>query len=483
MRTTAAVTLATALSLCFVPALAAQALPPAADTAPAASEVDPVQAAAEKARYAAESLESLEAYAGASAKCSAALRAAYGLAAGGKWKSAYDGLVAFDAAGADPYALAMRLDLVLSGALRTENHVSFALKDLEAAEQIDALRETEGDYEMFAFDPAALAGALAAVQAKAGAAVPAVLSKLLGDYYYEALSFFQGSWTMPDEEAASKCIESYAAAVAAGRKDSLTLGRQVELLAQAGRMAEAEAPLRALIAIEPAQAQLRLNLAQLLLQLERSAEGMKALDEAIAAFAEGSSERLQAIALAARSSARLGDLDAYERYMADIAAAMPGNPSPSLLRHLISVERGWDQAARDAADGLMKDYGSEPQVIGTIVSSWYEARRVDEAAAFLARNVASAKDEAAKGALQFYQALLLAQDAATDQDRAAAIAAFDLAEATLKKLDEPENEMLAAIPQIRASLAAGPEEAPADAPVDATTAASESSEESAPAAP
>ncbi len=420
----------------------------AAPDAAAEPAPDPAAIAAERVEYAAATLEALSAYAGASKDCAAALGAAYDLAAAGKWKSAYDGLVAFDKASADPFILAMRLDLVMGGALRSDMHQSFALKDLGDTEVIDSLRQTEGEYELFAFDPAALAAALSGTWTRP----PAVLSKLLGDYWYEVRSYFGGQWLAPDEEIEAKCLENYAAAYSAGRKDAETIGRQIELLAASGRKAEAEPLLRTLIAMTPGDASLKLNLAQLLLELGRSAEGLAALDEAIAAYGDAP-DRLQALAVGARKSAELGNLPAYERYMGLVDDAMPGNPTPDLLRHLISVERGWDAKAAEVADKLVAAY-ADPQVVRTLVSTWYGAEKGDAAKAFLERRIAAAKDESGTAVLHFYLAVLLAQDLGPGSDPAAALASLDKAEALFKKTAAPDDEIFGSIEQVRQGIAA-----------------------------
>ncbi|HRY53284.1 MAG TPA: hypothetical protein P5133_06040 [Spirochaetia bacterium] len=443
------------------PAAAPQATPAAAPEAEAEAEpaIDPVAAAFAAAQYASTVLDPLEAYAGASEGCAQAIDAALGLAIAGKWKSAYDGLAAYDPKADDPYALAMMIDLVLGGALRSDTHLSFALKDLEAGESIDGLRQTEGEYPMFAFDPAALAEA----QAAAGRAVPAVLSRHLGNYFYDLRSYFAGEWRQPDEEVAAKCLELYAAAYAAGSFDLVSLGRQIELLTEQGRAAETEPLFRASIALSPADPQLRFNLAQAILAQGKKAEGMQALDEAIAAYGE-SPERFQAMAMAASKAAELGDLPAYERYLSALEAAMPDNPTPDLLRHMIAVERGWDAKADAIADGLAAR-SSSPQIVRTLVSTWYNAGKAASARAFLDRGIASLAGEESKAAFRFYLAVLIAQEPASEADRAAALAALDAAEAYFAKAELPEEGVLEAIAEIRAGLRSPAPEQPAAPPV------------------
>ena len=89
----------------------------------------------------------------------------------------------FDKANVDPFALAMKTSLVLRGAVRSDMHRSFGLADLEEGQDLDGLRKGEGDYTPIPFDPPALADE----QASHGVAAPGILSKMLGDYYYDVL--------------------------------------------------------------------------------------------------------------------------------------------------------------------------------------------------------------------------------------------------------------------------------------------------------
>jgi tetratricopeptide (TPR) repeat protein len=422
--------------------------------------VDPIAAAAAAANYATSTLEPLAAYSGASAESAAAIGRAYDLACLGKWRSAFDSLRAFDSQGKDPFVLAMEIDLMLGGALRSDLHTSFALQDLAVGETVDGLRGREGEFELFPFDPPALAEA----QAKAGVAIPAVLSKALGDYFYDVISYFAGQWTLPDEEIAEKCMDGYAKAYAAGAFDLESLSRLSQLLLKAGRNAEAEPVIRSAIERSPDDPDLRLNLAICVISEGRKEEGMKILNEAIVAYGDSPS-RLQALAVAARTSAELGDIAGSDRYLLALAQAMPDNPTPGLLRHMIAVERGWAMAANAAADALAKQYASSPQVVRTLVSTWYGQGQIAEAKAFLERSIAGSADEAGAATLNFYLAVLIGQDAATDEDRVLALAALDKAEAGFKQSAASGDEVFGAIAELRASITGV--EAPAEEAVPA----------------
>ncbi len=418
-----------------------------ASSDPEMEGLDLEQAAVANAEYAAAVLEPLAAYEGASKECLSALTTAYAQALDGEWRSAIDGLSAFDPEGLDPYALAMRIDLVLGGAIRTDMHTRFVVEDLEDGETVEILRETEGDYEFFDFVPDAYSFAMT----EAGTAIPAVLHKILGDYFYEALSYFPGEWTLPDEQIVAACLENYAAAYAAGRRDEDAIGRQIELLTEYERAEETEPLLREMIALKPEDPELKLNYAQLLFEIDREAECLAALDVAVAAYGD-SPDRFKSLATAARIAARLDALDAYERYMVAIDEGMPDDPTPALLRHLFAVENGWDDKADAAADGLAATRASDPQTIHTLIASWYSSDRQDAAMAFLERSIASSQDMAGTATLRFYRAVLIAEDAVAAEDWAAALAELDAAEAIFIEIEDPEAPVFGAIEQVRQGI-------------------------------
>ena len=184
-------------------ALAQSAAPgPSAAAAPAAATADETAAIS----------QFLKPYASASAACLAALEHAAVPLRQGQWKSALQALDDFDKDNADPYALAMKTSLVLRGAVRRDMDRSFGLVDLKQGQDLESLSDSEGDYPPIALDPPALAEA----QAAKGVAAPGILSKELGDYYYDVIGRFSGQWSISDEDILAKVVEEYGNALAAG---------------------------------------------------------------------------------------------------------------------------------------------------------------------------------------------------------------------------------------------------------------------------
>jgi hypothetical protein len=372
---------------------------------------------------AAASADPLGPYASASKRCRAALEKAQALAARGKWKSAFAALDEFDKSNADPYALAMKTNLALKGAASSAALKSFGFVDLEEGQDLEELRQEGAAVAEFPFDPPALADA----QAARGIAAPGVLSKELGDYYYEAASRFSGKWPMSDEELLSLAIKEYSAADGRGAMDGESFLKYASSLAFRGRNAEA----------------------------------LREVDASIAAFGEGEG-RVDALALGAKTAARIGDSAKEAGYYAAAEKAFPNSPTPGILRLMVAVESGKGPAAEAAAEGLVAGYGSNPNVVRAIVSTWVAAGEGATARAFLEGRIASVKDEGALGALCFYLAALLAQGSPSDADRKAALAALDAAAAHLKASGGANADIYRIMDGIRESLAAPPSARPRD---------------------
>jgi tetratricopeptide (TPR) repeat protein len=405
--------------------------------------------------YAEPASDSLKPYALASKECLAVLEKAEGLVESGKWRSAYDTLVAFDKDNADPFALAMKTDIALRGAVRTDRDRAFGLVDLEEAQSLESLRKSSGDYEQLHFDPPALAAA----EAASGIAQPGILAKELGDYYCDVLARFSGQWFSSDDEVLAKVIGEYGAAYAAGVYDGASLQNYAEALVRGNRAEESEPIYLKAIELEGTNAPLRFSYARSLVYRNKKTEALPAIDAAIAAYGKDS-DRVNAIALGARTATELGEADKAESYFALAEKDYPGTPTAGILRHMVAVETKNTAAANTAADGLVASYGSNPNVVRAIVSAWFTSGDAVAARSFLERNIAKGGDDMTIGALEFYLAVLLAQESPTAADKTAALAALDVAEARLKTAlgEGPDNSVLGVIAGIRQSLA--PESAP-----------------------
>jgi tetratricopeptide (TPR) repeat protein len=387
-------------------------------------------------------------YSGAAAACRQALQKAVALRTEGKWRSAYDALAAFDPDNKDPYALAMKTRLCLDGFVQTDQFQSFALKDLAKDQTLDAVRQNGGDAALFAFDPPALAAALSTK----GVALPAVLEKVLGDYYYIAQVDFSGHWVMSDDDAYKNSLTQYQAAYAGGVFDADSLQNLGELLMRSGQGAAAAPIFQKSISLNPSNPTARYNYAICLIQQGDRKAALDQLDRAADLFEEPQA-KFQTLSLAAHTSADLGDAARTESYIKKIETLDPEGPNAGLLRHEIAVTHKDPASANAAADALMARFAANPGVVRAIVSTWYANDGAVDARAFLERSIAQTQDDKSLGTLQFYLGILLAQGNPKGADQTAALAALDQATAHMKKVLTPDNNFFTVVAQVRAEIA------------------------------
>ncbi|MDP3179301.1 MAG: hypothetical protein Q8M76_15440, partial [Spirochaetaceae bacterium] len=254
-------------------------------------------------------------YSGASDSALKAIAESSDYIESGKYKSAFEVLVAADPENLDPFVLAAKTRIALVGAVRTDLHLAFAFIDMEEGQSVEELRYSEGEYENLPFDPPALVEALE----MNGAAIPGILSRTIAEYYYDILSQYEGQWLIPDEEILEKCADYFGQAFVAQSYDALSLKVYAEVLGRAGRAGDAEPVLREAIALDPFDPAIRYNLALSLLAREMKVEALEAFDGAIEAYGEDPA-RFDSIALAARTAGELGEVELRERYLASADA-------------------------------------------------------------------------------------------------------------------------------------------------------------------
>ena len=432
-RPFALATCAFALLLLFSPALPAQSVPaPAPAAAPAAA----TQAAA-----------STDLYAGASADCRKVLDEAGKLIAAGKWMSAYSALEAFDKGNADPWALALKIEICMRGYVQTRMHRSFSLVDLEPGQTLEALRAGDGQYELFDFDP------MAAAQAQEASDIepPLILTVAIGDYYFGVQDLFSGQWYLSDEEVCTRALACYERAVAAGLSNAETFVREGILLLRFEEPVEAEALIRKALALDPGYPDAQLNLAIAVGQQGRFDEAYAAVDAALAGYRDAD-HRYMAYMLGARIAAS-SDRARAEAYLAAAEKDFPGDPSPGLFRHVLAIQLGDADAANAAADAVLDRFPDSPYVVRTILTDWLGNDDLDLAMGFLDRSLGRmAGHDACLGILGFYKALLITEVKGAD-GYAEALSVLDAAEASFRKAYTPDNQVFATVAQLRAQLA------------------------------
>lgn len=434
------------------PVLPAQQAPAAQPPAPVATAPAPTSSPEATASPAP------DLYAGASAECRKVLEEAGSLIAEGKWMSAYSALEAFDPANADPWALALRIEICMRGYVQTRMHRSFSLVDLGPGETLEALRAGDGQYELFDFDPVAAAEA----QDAAGIEPPLILTVAIGDYYFCVQDLFSGQWVLSDEEVCTRAVACYERAVAAGLSNAETFVREGVLLLRFEQPVEAEALIRKALALDPGYADAQLNLAIAVGQQGRADEAYAAVDAALAGYRDDD-HRYMAYMLGARIAAA-SDRARAEAYLAAAEKEFPGDPSPGLFRHMLAIQLGDAEAADAAADAVLDRFPDSPYVVRTILTDWLGNDDLDLAMGFLDRSlVRMAGHDACLGILGFYKALLITEVKGSD-GYAEAATVLDAAEASFRKAYAPDNQVFSAVAQLRAQLVQPGAAAPAAQP-------------------
>ena len=126
---------------------------------------------------------------------------------------------------------------------------------------------------------------------------------------------------------------------------------------------------------------------------------------------------------------------------------------------MVAVEAGDKAAALVAADALVASYGSNPSVVRAMISTWYAAGDSATARDFLQRSIAKGGDDGVLGTLDFYLAILIAQAASSDADKAVALKALDDAKAHFLVSLGPDNEVYGVIDEVRNELQGDPAKA------------------------
>lgn len=375
------------------------------------------------------------------------IAAAQGLMASGQWKKAWDSLAAFDVNETDAYILALKIQICLKGYVQTDAHLAFALVDLAAGETVQALREAGDRGALMAFDPFGAVQGINAVNPD----LPPVLHLALGDYCYDVQAIYADKWQATEEEVCSVGLSSYEEAQQGGLATADSLRKQGELLLRFSRNEEAEASIRASLALEPANLGTKKSLAVALAQANKLSESLALMDEVVAAT-KAKDDRYGLLMTAARIASMDGMARA-ETYIQAAEKEFPGEPGPALVRHMIALQTQGPAEAGQAADRAFDLFPDSPYVVRSLLTTWLNADKTDEALAFLDRNLVRQAKDASLAILGFYKALLIAQSQGP-AGFAEARAVLDTAETRFKAAFPPGDQVFEAIAQLREELSA-----------------------------
>ncbi|HRC83793.1 MAG TPA: caspase family protein, partial [Rectinema sp.] len=326
----------------------------------------------------------------------------------GQWLSAWRILEKTDPNNRDPYMLAKKIRTMLDGNTSLDLFQGFSIAnmppdgDWEAAFEAGTLDE---DY--FDFDPHSAVQALL----KRGVKVPPVLAAALGDFYYSAYYDYDDSSFLSLDEIRDNALHWYDIANENFVLVELeSIMHYVELLMDAGRADEAVSILEGETEWEPEDIELRLQLIDAYIATGKNSGAFSELDRLIEMTPSNEDAR-EFYHRAFELALKIQDQQALNRYLAAFEKKYPNDWLAGLVRHRVAVQTGNYMAAQTIADGLMKQFPLNTELLEGLLSNWldylnYNSTIAEAGLAFLDRwVVASQWNPVALGTYCLYRSL------------------------------------------------------------------------------
>ena len=326
----------------------------------------------------------------------------------GQWLSAWKILEITDPNNRDPYMLAKKIRTMLDGNTSLDLFQGFSIAnmppdgDWEAAFEAGTLDE---DY--FDFDPHSAVQALL----KRGVKVPPVLAAALGDFYYSAYYDYDDSSFLSLDEIRDNALHWYDIANENFVLVELeSIMHYAELLMDAGRADEAVSILEDETEWEPEDIELRLQLIDAYIATGKNSGAFSELDRLIEMTPSNEDAR-EFYHRAFELALKIQDQQALNRYLAAFEKKYPNDWLAGLVRHRVAVQTGNYMAAQTIADGLMKQFPLNTELLEGLLSNWldylnYNSTIAEAGLAFLDRwVVASQWNPVALGTYCLYRSL------------------------------------------------------------------------------
>jgi tetratricopeptide (TPR) repeat protein len=381
-------------------------------------------------------------WSGAGETTRAFLSKADGLIAERKYLAAYDFLDSLSVS--DDYVLAKKIDTCLRYYVTTSLHKSFGLADLGGDQTLDALRKNPGAFTPVPLDPQAAVTEYLKTRPESG-----ILDYSLGNYYYEVLMNYSGSWIKGDAEIIDDMRNYYKKGFALGVSDAPSLKRYADLELQAGNYDSAIGYYEKSIEADSMVADAYYNLGIALLNVGRPAEAREKIDVAIALYEGNQAFMIDGMLLAADACLAANDTDTALLYIQ--AALKVGARDYRIPLKLNSIYLARKNAAEAAkyADLLFAMDPRNPDYAQMVMQNYINALNLPELKGFFERGLIKyAGEPGAFGNLQFYYAQLLSQTG----DTAGAKKALDAAEKALALVYQPSHKAFKAIADLRKKL-------------------------------
>ena len=326
----------------------------------------------------------------------------------GQWLSAWKILEITDPNNRDPYMLAKKIRTMLDGNTSLDLFQGFSIAnmppdgDWEAAFEAGTLDE---DY--FDFDPHSAVQALLKRDVK----VPPVLAAALGDFYYSAYYDYDDSSFLSLDEIRDNALHWYDIANENFVLVELeSIMHYAELLMDAGRADEAVSILEDETEWEPEDIELRLQLIDAYIATGKNSGAFSELDRLIEMTPSNEDAR-EFYHRAFELALKIQDQQALNRYLAAFEKKYPNDWLAGLVRHRVAVQTGNYMAAQTIADGLMKQFPLNTELLEGLLSNWldylnYNSTIAEAGLAFLDRwVVASQWNPVALGTYCLYRSL------------------------------------------------------------------------------
>lgn len=326
----------------------------------------------------------------------------------GQWLSAWRILEKTDPNSRDPYMLAEKIRTMLNGNTSLDLFQGFSIANMPPDGDWEAACEAGTlDEDYFDFDPHSAVQALL----KRGVKVPPVLAAALGDFYYSAYYNYDDSSSLSLDEIRDNALQWYDIANENFVLVELeSIMHYAELLMDAGRADEAVSILEDETEWEPEDTELRQKLVDAYIATGDDSSAFSELDWLIGKAASNEDAR-EFYRRAFELALKIQDQQALNRYLAAFEKKYPNDWLAGLVRHRVAVQTGNYMAAQTIADGLMKQFPLNTELLEDLLSNWldnlnYNSTIAESGLAFLDRwVVASQWNPVALGTYCLYRSL------------------------------------------------------------------------------
>ena len=326
----------------------------------------------------------------------------------GQWLSAWKILEITDPNNRDPYMLAKKIRTMLDGNTSLDLFQGFSIANMPPDGDWEAACEAGTlDEDYFDFDPHSAVQALLKRDVK----VPPVLAAALGDFYYSAYYDYDDSSFLSLDEIRDNALHWYDIANENFVLVELeSIMHYAELLMDAGRADEAVSILEDETEWEPEDIELRLQLIDAYIATGKNSGAISELDRLIEMTPSNEDAR-EFYRRAFELALKIQDQQALNRYLAAFEKKYPNDWLAGLVRHRVAVQTGNYMAAQTIADGLMKQFPLNTELLEGLLSNWldylnYNSTIAEAGLAFLDRwVVASQWNPVALGTYCLYRSL------------------------------------------------------------------------------